>query len=220
MGYLICSKCKGYYELASDETVKDFISECNCGGKLRYVENLDIVDPHWKPISVPKKRSKKEILKSKFRSVFIIPWLDLKTRMRQFYYNHLAGRFHNHRRQSRINRNPYGMDAGLINSVFAELNFRNIKWITIIPFIIAITSILAFTPGFLTLLTFLLLLVVGYLFDDWIIGTKNAIITGAISYFLGCLLTGQFLYLIPYTMLGVINGAVCGWIGGYVRSRI
>ncbi|HTX60961.1 MAG TPA: MFS transporter, partial [Methanobacterium sp.] len=61
MGFLICSKCKSYYELGSGESVKDFVTECDCGGKLRYVENLDIVDPHWKQISFRKKSTKKEI---------------------------------------------------------------------------------------------------------------------------------------------------------------
>jgi ABC-type uncharacterized transport system permease subunit len=52
-----------------------------------------------------------------------------------------------------------------------------------------------------------------------IIGIKNAVVTGAISFFLGSLFTGSFLYLIPYIILGVINGAVCGWIGGYIKTK-
>lgn len=40
MGYLICKKCGGYYELQQGESPDDF-GECNCGGKLRYVESLN-----------------------------------------------------------------------------------------------------------------------------------------------------------------------------------
>lgn len=101
-----------------------------------------------------------------------------------------------------------------------ELNFRNIRWVLVIPVAAAITVILAFTQGIFYLLTFILLVGVGYLFDDMVIGTKNAVITGAISFFLGSLFTGSFLLLILYTILGVINGAVCGWIGGYIKTRI
>ena len=111
-----------------------------------------------------------------------------------------------------MNQNP-------LNSIINELNFNNIHWILVIPVALVITLILTFTHGIFTLLNFLLLAAVGYLFNDQIIGTKNAIITGAISFFLGSLLTGSFLYLIPFTILGAINGAVCGWIGGYIKTR-
>ncbi len=40
MGYLVCEKCNGYYELQSGESPEDFKS-CQCGGSLRYVESLD-----------------------------------------------------------------------------------------------------------------------------------------------------------------------------------
>jgi hypothetical protein len=220
VGYLICSKCKGYYKLASGERVKDFASHCDCGGKLRYIENLDIIDPHWKPIKIAKKPTKKEFLTKKIKSLFTLPKLDIKNRLSQFYNNSRAKRNYNTRNQRTINRNPYGMDAGLITSIMAELNFQNLRWIIILPVTIAITLILAFTPGIFTLFTFIFLMAVGYLFEHQIIGTKNAIVTGALSFFLASLLTGSFLYIIPYTLLGVINGAVCGWIGGYIKSRV
>ena len=41
MGYLICDKCNEYYELQEGESASDFDSECECGGKVRYVESLD-----------------------------------------------------------------------------------------------------------------------------------------------------------------------------------
>ncbi|HMK53346.1 MAG TPA: hypothetical protein VK444_01045 [Methanobacteriaceae archaeon] len=47
MGHLVCEKCKSYYELKEGESPDDFIDECNCGGKLRYAENIDIVSPDW-----------------------------------------------------------------------------------------------------------------------------------------------------------------------------
>ena len=35
MGYLICDKCGGYYELLPGESPEDY-EECECGGKLKY----------------------------------------------------------------------------------------------------------------------------------------------------------------------------------------
>ncbi|BDZ69217.1 MFS transporter [Methanobacterium ferruginis] len=222
MGYLICTKCKSYYKLQSDESPKDFVNECDCGGKLRYVENLDIVDPNWKPFTIRKKSTKREILEEKIQSLFSLPG-NLKNRLTQFYHNSFGKLIDNVRNRNRVHRThrtPYGMETGFINSIMNELNFHNIRWILVIPVAAVITLILAFTQGIFTLLTFLLLVAVGYLFDDIIIGTKNAVVTGAISFFLGSLFTGSFLYLIPYTLLGVINGVVCGWIGGYIKTRM
>lgn len=226
MGYLICSKCKSYYQLQSGEFAKDFVSECDCGGKIRYVENLDIVDPRWKQFSIKKKPTKREVLRDKTRRVSYIP-REIKNRLNQFFNKHFGSLLYNIRNRNRVHKTshgtpygtPYGMGPEFINSIMNELNFRNIRWVIVIPATIAITLILAFAPGILTLLTFILLVAVGYLFEDRIIGTKNAVVTGAISYFLGNLLTGSFLLLIPLTILGVINGAVCGWIGGYIRTK-
>lgn len=41
MPYLICKKCKGYYELQKGESIEDF-EKCECGGSLRQVESLDL----------------------------------------------------------------------------------------------------------------------------------------------------------------------------------
>jgi hypothetical protein len=216
VGYLICSKCKGYYQLESDDS-KDYVDECDCGGKVRYVENLDIVDPQWKQITITKKKTKREIFSEKIKTVTKVPQ-QLKNRLQQFQKRY-RDRIYRARNQRRINRNPQGMNLGNFQSLLNELNFKNIRWIIVIPVTIAITLILAYTSSIFTLLTFILLAAVGFLFNDQIIGTKNAIITGGISFFLGCLLTGSYLYLIPYAILGVINGAVCGWIGGYLKRR-
>jgi hypothetical protein len=220
MGYLICGKCKSYYKLQSGESAKNFVGKCACGGKYRYVENLDIVDPNWKQVSIRKKSTRKEILRNKIQSAFSIPRMDLKNRLVQFFQNKFGKQIYNAQNWNRTKKSPYGMDKGFINSLVNELNFYNIQWILVIPVALAITIILTITHGIFTLLIFILLVFVGYLFRDQIIGTKNAIITGAISFFLGSLLTGSFLYLIPFTLLGAINGAICGWIGGYIKSRV
>jgi len=47
MGYLICEKCGGYYPLELGESIDDFES-CQCGGQLRYVENLEEPQTHLK----------------------------------------------------------------------------------------------------------------------------------------------------------------------------
>ena len=215
MGYLICNKCKSYYKLQYGESAKDFAHKCNCSGKLRYVENLDIIDPQWKQVSLRKKPAKKEILKNK---IFSFP-VNIKNRLHQFYYKNIGRHIYNARNQHRMHRSPPGMQAGFINSILNELNLHNIWWILVVPSTIAITLILTFTSGIFTLLPFLILVIIGYLSENMIIGTKNAVIAGAVSFFLGSLFTGSFLYIIPYLILGIINGAVCGLIGGYIKTR-
>lgn len=219
MGYLVCSKCKSYYKMQSGESPKDFVDTCDCGGKIRYIENLDIVDPHWKPFTIRKKPTKKEIFKNKTQSIFSLRKINLKNRFQQFYYNTIGKHIPN-RNQYRINRNPYGKQSNFINTLRNELNFHNIQWILVIPATIIITLILGFAQGILTLLTFLIFLSVGYLSKNMAIGIKNAVITGAISYFLGYLLLGSYLFLILYIILGIINGAVCGFIGAYLKTII
>ena len=41
MGYLICNKCKNYYELQPGESPEDFELNCSCGGKLEFIKELD-----------------------------------------------------------------------------------------------------------------------------------------------------------------------------------
>lgn len=36
MGFLVCNKCEGYYELKPGESPSDFDDHCECGGKLAY----------------------------------------------------------------------------------------------------------------------------------------------------------------------------------------
>ncbi|WP_321421080.1 hypothetical protein [uncultured Methanobacterium sp.] len=40
MGYLVCNKCGGYYELKDGESPDDFDLTCECGGTLEYVDEL------------------------------------------------------------------------------------------------------------------------------------------------------------------------------------
>ena len=219
MGYLICGKCKSYCELQSGESAKNFVDNCDCGGKLRYVENLDIVDPSWKPVSLGKKITRRDILRNKIQSLRSIRGWDLKNRLVQYFHNKFGRQIYNSQNWNRAHKNPYGMEAGFINSIKNELNLYNIQWILVIPVTIVIAIIYTITQGIFLLLIFILLGAVGYLFRNQMIGTKNAMVTGAISFFLGSLFTGSFLYLIPLTILGAINGAVCGWIGGYIKIR-
>jgi hypothetical protein len=59
MGFLICDKCKGYYELQPGESLEDFSDQCECGGTLKYTrENPEKIKDNtgkqvkleWKPI--------------------------------------------------------------------------------------------------------------------------------------------------------------------------
>lgn len=40
MGYLVCDKCEGHYELQPGERIGDF-DKCQCGGELRWVAKID-----------------------------------------------------------------------------------------------------------------------------------------------------------------------------------
>ena len=46
MSYLICESCNGYYELKEGESHDDF-ENCQCGGNLRYVD--EIIDDETSP---------------------------------------------------------------------------------------------------------------------------------------------------------------------------
>jgi len=51
MGYVVCKKCRGYYELQEGENIHDFLS-CQCGGELIYIERifrLKDLDNHPEP---------------------------------------------------------------------------------------------------------------------------------------------------------------------------
>jgi len=43
-GYLVCNSCQGAYELQPGEKPEDFDDQCECGGKLKYVETLESID--------------------------------------------------------------------------------------------------------------------------------------------------------------------------------
>ena len=78
MGYLICNKCKNYYELQPGESQEDFDLSCDCGGKLEFVNNINIpkeINEDKLPIEFSKKdlelienirtyRSEKAIIKT------------------------------------------------------------------------------------------------------------------------------------------------------------
>ncbi len=47
MAYLICKKCKSYYELKPEEKPEDFSSECECGAKLKFTKNFNVNKKDW-----------------------------------------------------------------------------------------------------------------------------------------------------------------------------
>ncbi len=48
MPYLICDTCGGYYELQPSESPEDFDSKCECGGNLKYIQDLTNPDKFQK----------------------------------------------------------------------------------------------------------------------------------------------------------------------------
>lgn len=67
MGYLLCNKCGGYYELQPGEYPDDF-TKCECGGKLEYVESLGR-DPEPEVKEEKIKREEPVVEKKKDKSV-------------------------------------------------------------------------------------------------------------------------------------------------------
>ena len=73
MGFLICEKCGGYYELQKGESQNDF-DECECGGKLKFIDcynkeesrTAESMDSISKP-QEEKKTSSKENIKNKLK---------------------------------------------------------------------------------------------------------------------------------------------------------
>ncbi|HOI39238.1 MAG TPA: hypothetical protein PL168_00760 [Methanobacterium sp.] len=55
MTYLVCEKCWSYYELQEGESIDDFDS-CECGGKLAFTDDYEII-----------KQVKKAILEKKIK---------------------------------------------------------------------------------------------------------------------------------------------------------
>jgi hypothetical protein len=56
MGYLICDKCGGYYELQSGESAEDF-ETCSCGGRLNFVDTIEGLDETTKKSETNKNHS-------------------------------------------------------------------------------------------------------------------------------------------------------------------
>lgn len=59
MPYLICERCKGYYELLEGESTEDFLG-CRCGGELLCIEELEENHEDWKPESSKDKEYSKD----------------------------------------------------------------------------------------------------------------------------------------------------------------
>lgn len=42
MPFLVCTKCRGYYQLQEGESPDDFQDKCQCGGDLEYIESMNM----------------------------------------------------------------------------------------------------------------------------------------------------------------------------------
>lgn len=61
MGYLVCTDCKGYYELQPGEKPEDFTINCTCGGELAYVKNLEYYKDNNSELADLDKNTQKQI---------------------------------------------------------------------------------------------------------------------------------------------------------------
>ena len=80
MGYLVCEKCGGYYQLQEEESPNDF-NACECGGNLKFVEQLS--DYYYVPDLIPEKPTTKSRLSFlrlfKLKAIFlgVVTWIIL-----------------------------------------------------------------------------------------------------------------------------------------------
>jgi len=87
MGYLVCEKCEGYYELQENESPQEFVS-CECGGNLKYAENLS--DYFYIPEKPTTKRERSFLGLFKFKALFLgaVAWLIIDSQLYGVpYYN-------------------------------------------------------------------------------------------------------------------------------------
>lgn len=64
MGYVICEKCGGYYELQPGEHPEDFSDTCECGGKLRYERR--VIDEDY---NIPSSEFKLPSISKNFKTI-------------------------------------------------------------------------------------------------------------------------------------------------------
>lgn len=87
MGYLVCEKCEGYYELQENESPQDF-SSCECGGNLKYAENLS--DYYYIPEKPATKGERSFLEFFKLKALFLgaVAWIILDSQLYGVpYYN-------------------------------------------------------------------------------------------------------------------------------------
>lgn len=65
MGYLICDQCGGYYELKEGESPEDFEINCECGGILKTINNLEEYYDNKSNMTLEGSNSLKDNLKDK-----------------------------------------------------------------------------------------------------------------------------------------------------------
>jgi len=75
MGYLVCDKCKGYYELQPGESASDF-EECECGGNLRYRKKI-ILPKNSAENLLENSNDIEQNSKSKTRSISLFKFLGI-----------------------------------------------------------------------------------------------------------------------------------------------
>jgi hypothetical protein len=59
-GYLICDKCGSYYEIKEGESADDYNTNCECGGTLKFIHNIE--QPDREHVFNPRKFQMKENL--------------------------------------------------------------------------------------------------------------------------------------------------------------
>jgi len=89
MGYLVCEKCEGYYELQENESPQDF-SSCECGGNLKFVENLS---EYYHIPEKPATKGERSFLEFfKLKSLFLgaVVWIILDSQLYGMSYYNLS----------------------------------------------------------------------------------------------------------------------------------
>ena len=222
MGYLVCEKCGGYYELKEGEAIDDF-EGCQCGGKFKFVKTID-------ELNLVKDQQSDSVDKSVCPNCGSKNDTNIKfcgSCGKPLIINYIP-----EKPQKKIS------DTNTSNkNEITEINRTNI---------VAIISGF-FTVMFLYFIYFLSIYIVPALFSGIVVGfltsTENyikSVLYGAITSFIGILIiyvvinflyyshfsflytniSIQPLFIIEILLLAIVFGSLGGFIGSYLGKKI
>lgn len=221
MGFLICDKCKGYYELQAGESPNDFKS-CECGGNLKYIQNFDnhIIDKleSMTEISVCPKCGKQNVNNAKI-CVFCGKKLN-NAKNTSKNINKSKSNDKSVNTKSVIIGFIVTLITGLVLLGISKYLFLSVYIAFLAPimggFAAAYTSSSKYKIGILNgiianLIIGILLLIYGIINGDQLVSASNP----DIAYNVGYVASGVLVYTFPPIIIGIIGSL----IGTFINKR-